>query len=425
MNKIELENISEATGNSFFYNAASENDFDRIAVKMLLADLPPFLVPVKIMNKYDNCVVKYDVGAFRSIQSVKMRMSKTECCTLLYNILNPLMTCGEWLLDYHKFCFRKEYIFCNANTFDVKFIYILDREHYCTDSEIMDVIRSIFKNTDIIDDKDFRINLLQALLDEDFSINSLYDMIINIRKKPASVSAAAKKEPLPVKPKIEKNTEEPRKQEQVKAPIFEKAQSVQAEIIGDNSEDDDVMESLFSDGRKKTAKPPKKEKRKPDLFGGIFGKNKASKERSQANISEAVISDEKTEIAGISTDLSDDETQIVSAFLHLESAASSNCPEIINISVTEGSSMTIGRKSANAGAANADVEFPAECTKISRKHCQIRLENGVYAVCDLNSGNGTYVDGKKAAPGEWIEIHNGSRIMLGNEVAVYSMQINA
>ena len=71
MNTLELESISEATGNYLIYNAAPEYNFDRIAVKMLASDLPAFLAPVKIMNKFDTCVVKYDTGSYKSISSIK------------------------------------------------------------------------------------------------------------------------------------------------------------------------------------------------------------------------------------------------------------------------------------------------------------------------------------------------------------------
>lgn len=433
MNTLELESISEATGNYLIYNAAPEYNFDRIAVKMLASDLPAFLAPVKIMNKFDTCVVKYDTGSYKSISSIKMRMSKKECCTLIYNLLYPIMTCGEWLLDYHKLCFTKDYILCDANTFEVRYIYILENSFSVSDDSIMDTIRSIFRNTDIIDDKDFRIDLLQALLDEDCSVNGLFEMIEDIRKNmneavPARaafteehrsnvISAPKQREAAAVPPVRERPAQNDAKNGQTASPVSEPAHS---SPIFDEADED--MENLFSSHKKslKPAKAPKaKTKQKSDIFGGLFGKGKPAKKADEISAPEAA--DDHTVIIGMS---GDDETQIFAAFLQLESSELTDCPPSLPLDIGNGGTVTIGRKSSSSANANADIEFPADCIKISRRHCKIMLENGIYSICDLNSGNGTYIDGQKAEPGVWKEIKNGSRIMFGNNVAVYSLQIN-
>lgn len=429
MNTVNLENISDATGNYLIYNAGNGGNFDRIAVKMSVSDFPPFLAPVRIVNKYGSFQAVYSIGSYKSIDAVKMRMTKAECCTLLNNMLTPMMNCGEWLLDYHSFLCRKEYILCDPGTFSVKYIYILDKGYGCSDGEIMDTLRSIFRSTDIIDDKDFRIELLQTLLDESFSISGLYEMVTGIMKKsaakPAPVQPMIRKEPpapasVPVQntaasaavsamAKLSKAVKEPKEQKPAE-PV----------VNFDNGEDDDFdMSNLFSGGKKE--KKPSKEKKapkekKPDKLGGIFGKSKPSKEKSPA----AAVMDERTVIEGIDND----ETQIASAFLVLESGSLNGCPQRIDLTMGEGGSMTIGRKGSDPAVKNADVEFPADCKAISRTHCRIRLESGVYGVSDMNSGNGTFVNGNRVQPGTWAEVQSGGRITLGNGAAVYVLQIN-
>lgn len=424
MNTLELESISEATGNYLIYNAVSEHNFDRIAVKMLASDLPAFLAPVKIMNKFDNCVVKYDTGSYKSVSSIKMRMSKKECCTLIYNLLYPVMTCSEWLLDYHKLCFSKDYILCDANTFDVRYIYILEKSFSVSDESIVDTMRSIFRNTDIIDDKDFRIDLLQALLDDDCSVNGLFEMVSDIRKNmngtvPVTVKAAVSEERKPnaepAAPVREKSAANDVKKSQPAAPTF--GSSDPSPVF------DEEMENLFSSHKKAaaSAKASKaKQKQKSDIFGGLFSKGKPAKKTADAPVPESA--DDHTVIIGMD---SEDETQIFAAFLQLESSEISDCPKILSLDIRDGDSVTIGRKSSSSSTANADIEFPADCIKISRRHCRIMLENGIYSICDLNSGNGTYIDGQKAEAGIWKELKNGSRIMFGNNVAVYSLKINS
>ena len=52
---------------------------------------------------------------------------------------------------------------------------------------------------------------------------------------------------------------------------------------------------------------------------------------------------------------------------------------------------------------------------ISRSHCMVLQKNGVNYLKDLNSTNGTYVDGKKLTSGEEVLLKNGSVVRLGDE----------
>jgi len=51
---------------------------------------------------------------------------------------------------------------------------------------------------------------------------------------------------------------------------------------------------------------------------------------------------------------------------------------------------------------------------ISRRHAEIQWVNGKLQIVDLDSTNGTFVDGKKLSPKTPVTIQVGSRIKLGN-----------
>lgn len=415
MNTVCFESITEAAGNYLIYDAGTESDFDRIAVKLLASDLPSFLAPVKIMNMYDKCFVKYETGRYKNIASLKMRMSKNECCTLIYNMIHPMIVCSEWFLDYHKFFLHKDYILCDSETFDVRYIYMLNKNFNNSDSDIMNVFRDIFKNTDIVDDKDFRINLFQALLDDGFSINSLYEMIIDIRKskkeQPKNTTASS------ANPNRGNNGSKFLKDEN-KNVLLEKhilKKTVESSDISFDDESDEIA-GLFT--------PKEKNKPKTNIFSGLFGKNKASGKTVSVSGTAKNEDNDYTVITGVNDETDSDKTCIVRAFLNLESSEIGNCPASIPIMIENDESVTIGRKSSNPGIVNADIEFPSDCTKISRKHCRVRFENGIYSICDLNSGNGTFVDGQKVENGIWMDLHNGSTLMFGDKAAVYSFKIN-
>lgn len=51
---------------------------------------------------------------------------------------------------------------------------------------------------------------------------------------------------------------------------------------------------------------------------------------------------------------------------------------------------------------------------ISRKHCRIICENGVYFILDEGSANGTYVNGVRLAPGQKCQINRGDIVRLAD-----------
>lgn len=72
---------------------------------------------------------------------------------------------------------------------------------------------------------------------------------------------------------------------------------------------------------------------------------------------------------------------------------------------TPKSVVTLGR------SPNRDVMIPHE--SISRSHCKIELEKGMFYITDLGSSNGTFIDGKRLTPHERTPFISSSQITLG------------
>lgn len=72
------------------------------------------------------------------------------------------------------------------------------------------------------------------------------------------------------------------------------------------------------------------------------------------------------------------------------------------------SEMTLGRDSA------ADITVSDQ--GISRKHARFTKQDGKIYISDLNSSNGTYVNNKKIAPGEKVELEKEDMIKLGSSI---------
>lgn len=59
---------------------------------------------------------------------------------------------------------------------------------------------------------------------------------------------------------------------------------------------------------------------------------------------------------------------------------------------------------------------------ISRTHVEVVRENGVSYLRDLNSTNGTFVEGKKMTPGEKVLLKNGITVRMGDEDFVFHLR---
>ena len=93
-------------------------------------------------------------------------------------------------------------------------------------------------------------------------------------------------------------------------------------------------------------------------------------------------------------------------------------PDEISLSL-EGNPFIIGRFDASVGYKQCDYEFDKTTKAISRRHASIERTAYGYAIMDLNSRAGTYVNGKRIMPGELCQIRHGDRVSFGNAGAEY------
>lgn len=80
-----------------------------------------------------------------------------------------------------------------------------------------------------------------------------------------------------------------------------------------------------------------------------------------------------------------------------------------------GTEMRIGRRSASRGIEpEIDLTGPPADPGISRLHAVLASQpDGGWTVFDLESANGTLVNGAEIAPDERIPLHDGDKINLG------------
>ncbi len=66
------------------------------------------------------------------------------------------------------------------------------------------------------------------------------------------------------------------------------------------------------------------------------------------------------------------------------------------------------------GRAAADADYVIALDSVSRQHARLRVEGGSMTIEDMNSLNGTSVDGVDLKPGETRVVKDGTRLALGN-----------
>lgn len=80
--------------------------------------------------------------------------------------------------------------------------------------------------------------------------------------------------------------------------------------------------------------------------------------------------------------------------------------EVLRYYTMDKPQFTIGR------ASDRDISLPHD-KLISRRHLQVRLEQGAYIMVDEGSANGTYINGQLLATGQPHTLKNGDRVALG------------
>ena len=79
----------------------------------------------------------------------------------------------------------------------------------------------------------------------------------------------------------------------------------------------------------------------------------------------------------------------------------------------------IGRFDVTVGRKQCDFEFGKATKAVSRRHASIERTASGYAIVDLGSRVGTFVNGDRIAPGDPCPIRQGDRVSFGNAGADY------
>lgn len=65
---------------------------------------------------------------------------------------------------------------------------------------------------------------------------------------------------------------------------------------------------------------------------------------------------------------------------------------------------------------DGSCDYPIEDETVSREHCRIRIESGAFAIYDLGSGNGTYLNGARIYR---ADLQDGDILKIGESLILF------
>lgn len=442
-------------------NISNSQTLDNIALKVIKQDTPDFLMPIKVINIDNEVELRYEIGRDLRFSYLSTDLSKSDFLNLMQSLLRPFKECSDWMLDYHKFYLKKEYITVGKTLTDIKYIYIPDENFSQSDEEIVGFFRDFIFSVNVMD-KSYVLDLLRALNAPSATLGTLFDFMekeaVNSdkdTKKNISTEISSNKKSVEIKqnpPKVEESIGRDEEKEQVEE---EKEEPVSN---GGYEEDDiqrNLMEGLFGEGNEeeepkekkrglKREKPTKKEKpvkkEKPEknelkekggILSNLFAGSKTKQENKEEVVQARSYVDKREPVQFDKTEYSDNlnsdstldatcidgdeemESNANVLVLELLDDGGYQFPKRIELDLRKGYVM-VGRYD-KSGMPQADYNFDGSLSFISRKHFRIEKRAGELVIIDVGSGNGTFLNDEMLVVNMTYPLNTGDKIILAKK----------
>lgn len=439
-----------------------DGKMDGIVMQVLKQDSPDFLIPFQYMEIDGEKELRYQLSEGTRLIYFPKKMQKRDFCDLMIHLLSPFFQCSDWFLDYHHFLLDEKYIFIGKNGQSIRYLYIPEESFQISDEQILDFFTSLMFRMDLYDDSGYMLQLLRMTKMPELNLSVLLHEFqkeqeeVHFKKVPTEKKA---------EPKISVEDESADRQQQVfSAPLEQEKlapftfHNAEKEKFSGNHEAEALIQNLFGDAKNEKAKKekPSKEKntsKKTTKAGGILGLLKGKKKETDGGEKEGnferlenkpltstevqnkngnsrnnqFIENLKGKAESVNTvdapvvDFSEtgDETQIVRfqemrdgdiLRMRLEKNIGCRSEEYIEIHLINGAA-TVGRVGKN-GVPQADFNFDASLSFISRKHFRIEKHGEQWQIIDIGSTNGTSLNGESLAPNMAYPLKPGDVISI-------------
>lgn len=406
---------------------------DTIALQVVRQDCPDFLLPMKIVEIDGEREIRYELQEGIRLSYMPKAMSKKDFIVMAVNMLIPFKVCNDWFLDYHNFLLDENYILVGRNGQSIKYVYLPSRDYSNSDERIKDFFTTILLKTDISDDPGSMVSALRMIKNPDSNLMTLLDYFQQQSAAEAKpVYSAPNLTSHAVQEKKEENSGQqlpkPREQKTERDEKPERSKGItEVKAFGKNDDEGRLIGNLFGDGEESRKE---KTSKRGGLFGWMKGKSKEEKKEKPVDLTEegkrtkpAVRGNQEQEYlqnltvppveledATTIVEYEEEENDNSVLKLRLEDCVGCSCPKHIEIDLHNGF-VTVGRKNKN-GELQSDFNFDPAISFVSRRHFRIEKSDRYWKIIDLESGNGTFLNGMRLPPNIPQPLCPGDQIMI-------------
>lgn len=432
-----------------------EKDLDMKAFRTLQEDLPPFIIPFRHRFVDDLVEFTFMPGDRRTLLYQSRERTNQECIALWTNVLQPLIGCYDWFLKADSFVLDTKYIYLSQDGKTASYLYLPTTKTVGESDALISLVKEL-ADRNRPSDQSLEVRILRAI-NRDFQPKAFLQMLRQSGTGRTSDSGRSRSETAhdtePRKAQIVfggRNSTPPQNSGKPLFPEMPEQKdngASQPKSQDPRPFDDDVDLAIQLNGKKgKDAKPEKQDKKDKGHRGFLFSSKKKqdSEEKKQVKPSNQQASffvkqsgehkayGNKTPMkaeGGVAprggsvpngegvTVLFSEVSQTGFAY---DGGPNPSFPDYIEVAIDPGQSFRIGRFDVSLGRKQSDFEFSQNTIAVSRMHAAVeRSANGTYAILDLSSAAGTFVDGKKIPANVRVPLVDGCRVSFGNAGANY------
>lgn len=448
-------------------NIPENQEVDHISLMVMKQDCPDFLLPIKVIEIDGELELRYELLEGIRLSYSSLKMNKKEFVVLLKSMLTPFKICGDWFLDFHNILMDANYILVGKGGQAVRYIYLPVPEYAHSDAELVDFFWNIILKAEIEDDPRFAMNLLRVLKSDNANLITLLDYVSKeeqgaVGQQPDHVPEEMVQE-VPAPKPFQPLSNPQAASEEAKKPLGEMGyrgsggaarpgqmpkefgkQDVEGQLVGnlfgEDEEDEPVKRGKNEKGSKESKAPKESKPSKEKKESGLFDIFKGKKKNDSLKPSIPANGGQEAAFAGAATALplaaaesspggwqdsggyGEDVTEIAMGEevsdnsllkLSLEDGAGYHCPKYIEIDLSKGFA-TVGRFD-KSGNGQSDFNFDASLSFISRRHFRVEKDGDEWRIIDLESKNGTFVNGSPLVPNMAHPLRSGDRIMISSK----------
>ncbi|GHU93316.1 hypothetical protein FACS1894208_02610 [Clostridia bacterium] len=458
----QIQNKSDLSSGATLVVRIPESEVDKKALYTVVADMPSFILPFHFKNVDGDIEFTYSVGARNKLQYSYGSRNPKEYTALWSSVLNPLLTCNDWFMNPFSFVLQTDYLYYDKNSGAISYVYIPSVRE-CSDTDTLKQMASELAEKCPSNNSELEIKSLRAIM-QGFNPKEFLQMLKadqtpkNSPAKPvpevSGVALSSIDQPQKVTAssvqadfKPTANAKQPR---QESAPVNPQPASGAADDIVINlhggkedkkkasGKDKDKPKSGGLFGGKPDKKPSedKPVKQSKPKGGGLFGKKEAepqpiimgaAAEQHQAPANKYNEVQSIVQVAYPRTDVTDEVTQfedggvtqLEGVSVKFRFVGNTSLPSEIIVNGNLGRPFIIGRFDISVGRKQSDFEFDRSTKAVSRRHAAIEQTANGYAIIDLSSSAGTFVNGQKLTPNVPHELTFGTRVSFGTSGADY------